>query len=412
MLITLFSSNRTFCLIAGFISALLLNSPMMGLATHFEGGKSIHITAPVTGDSYLAGREISVEAPIKGDLVAAGGKIVVLDSIYQDLQIAAGDVNISGYVGDDIRIAGGDVILTGKVAGDVVIAGGTLKIDKEAVIEGDLIIGGGEVELAGTVKGNLKASGGVIDFTGKVGQNAKFTSSQLNLNGAIQGTSLLQAENIKLGENAKFHGDVEYWQNSGEMDFGASLTNATATFNPELELAMGQEDWNYLGLGFFRFWIMRLLGMTLIMALLIWMFNKKFAKAAQTILDRPTRSMGFGFLYLIGIPVIALLLLVIVIGIPLGLFTLVNFLFSLLFVHALSMLILAHLINIRYDMDWSKGKILLLAALGFIVLKLITWIPIGGTIVSIVLASTALGALIMPLFDKKVPAEAIETVIQ
>ena len=385
--------------IAGFTILFFFYRPMYVKSAHIEGGEKVIVTSPPGENCYLAGGEIAVRAVIAGDLTAVGGNLFIQDSVYDDLLIGGGDIEISAYVGGDIRILGGTITLSGNVGGDVVITGGELKIMPGVHIGGDLLTTGGHVEINGTIMGQMVILGGEIDFRGKANQYAEFRGGTLLIDGEIMGTSLLQAEEISLGSDAVFHGDVEYWQRNGEIDFGNSLIDSIADYNEELEPDVGKIDWKYMGLGFLGFWIVRLVAISLLVLVAHGLFRKTFEQAGESILRQPMRNLGSGLLYLIGIPIVGLLLIILIVGIPLGTFTLVNYMFTLLFGHVLASLVFAQAVNIRYEKNWGSGMLLLVSILVFLVLKMIGWIPVLGTLVSLAVICLSFGALLEPLVD-------------
>ena len=375
--------------------------PQLGLSANWEGAETVKITTPQTGDTYLAGGEVSVQAMIDGDLIVGGGKIWIQDTVKGDLLVGGGEVEIRGFIADDIRIAAGDIRLEGNVAGDVVMAGGTLEIREGVIIVGDLTIAGGTVNIYGTIQGALNASGGEVHFLGTAEQSAEFHAGMIRMNGSILGDAILQAQEIKLGEQAKFHGKVDYWQNGGELDFGSTLFGGEANFDEGLAFS---EDWdsgmNYFGLGFFMFWFLRLIGVGLFLMVLVWLASHRFRDAADRLLVQPVQSLGIGFLYLIGVPVVSIILMAIVIGLPFGVFLLANYGFSLLFGQMIAILLLTYAFTNYYQKDWSRGMIWMVAILGYILLNVISWIPVLGFLVNLIVIAAAFGALLAPLFQR------------
>ncbi len=397
-------------LLAGSVlTSLMILAPHMAISANVEGGETVTITTAQAGDTYLAGGEVRIQAPIAGDLIVAGGEISVRDTVRQDLLVGGGEIDITGYVGDDIRMAGGEIVLSGTVAGDVVVAGGVLTIREGAVIGGDLILSGGELEVDGTVRGHISGFGGELLFSGVAEQTLRFQGGEITIDGEIFGESTLQAQKIFLTDNATFHGDVTYWQEPGEMDFGSALQGATAVFDPDLAF---EEDWDgkdYLGMSRLAFLLMRVASAALLILLLVWGFNRYFGRAGQTILEQPLRSLGIGTLYLITVPAISVVLMATVIGLPIGLFVMSTYAFSLVFAQAIAMLVLTHAYSHYTHRDWTKGMVLLVAVVGFAALRVLNWIPILGMVITLIAVAVAFGALLAPLFqrnDRPEPGEA------
>jgi cytoskeletal protein CcmA (bactofilin family) len=400
------SFNRQVVLLCVLLLVGLFLPEWVG-ATNFEAGENIVITEPSSGDSYYGGGEVTIEAPIRGDLLIAGGTVFVRDTVAEDLLVVGGDVDISGYVGDDIRMAGGTMTLSGTTAGDVIVSGGTLKVLSDAIIQGNLIITGGELQVSGLVEGAMKAAGGSIDFRGSVNQKAEFYGGEVMLKGKVMGPAKIQAEKISLAEGAEFYDEVEYWREAGELDFGPYMKAGTATFNPDLESEFQSMDQQYMGMGVFTFWVIRLIGVAILLALFGWLFHKGFQRAGENLLEQPLRSTGLGFLFLLVVPFVSILLMAIVAGLPLGVFGLMNYFFVLVFGQTIAMLVLVNALNYRYQMGWGLGMTFLMALVGFVVLKVVNLIPVLGFLVTAVLVAAAIGALLIPYFYRHDEEEQI-----
>jgi cytoskeletal protein CcmA (bactofilin family) len=376
---------------------LLITSP--AFCTTFQGGRDKLITQPVEGDLY-------VNAKINGDLVAAGGTISVNDSVMGDALLAAGTLVLNGFINDDVRAAGGTIKITENVKGDVVVAGGEIEIAPDVSIFGDLISTGGTTILHGTVKGKVKLLGGEVHLNGTVEKDLEVKSGELFVNGRIMGKSSLAAEEITLMEGARFYQDVAYWQEAGEMNFSNAMAAGKATFRPELQLDIDGTSWYYLGFGSFVFVLWYMLSALLLLFLFEYLFPELMKKAGYTANQDTARVLGYGILYLLGIPVISILLFITIIGIPVGVFTLVFYIFSIIVAHVISSVVLANWYNEKYGQHWSTISLVWVALGFFIGLRLISLIPVAGWLVSIIVVGIAFGAVIDTLRRKPIATVA------
>lgn len=351
------------------------------LSAQFESGERIRISETFPDDIYIAGGEIFIQAPVHGDAVLAGGTIEVNDSILSDLTVGGGEISISGYVGDDIRVAGGAIEIDSEVMDDLIVFGGQVRIGPNARIHGNVVSYGGELISDGTLLGALRAAGG-----------------EIVINGPVHGPASLAAEDLDINDGAEFLSEVKYWTEDGEVDFGNSVKNDRAQYDTSL----GWEGNDYadpgtlFGIGIL-FVIFFLLGGFLILIILEWAFGTWLSKAADQMLGNWSASLGLGLLYVIGVPIAVILSFAIIIGIPIGLFALVFYLFSLFFGNFVAALILAHIWKARKQKSWGIFVTALIALLMSIGLQILTSIPFLGALISLAVLCLTYGAIIMAI---------------
>ena len=294
----------------------------------FKSGENVVISKKVNQDLYVAGGTVTINAPIEGDLVLTGGTVTVNDTVTQDILVAGGNIILNGYVGDDIRCAGGSVNVSGPVTGDLIAAGGTINISKEVVITGGLLLTGGEVTLDGTVEGPVKTASGTFALNGVIHNDLECRGGKVLINGEVDGKAVLAANIITLGTGALFNKDVRYWSKEGNLDFAGALGNSKATFDPSLEMESG--SWHYLGFASLLM-VLWYLGAALIMiTLLQYLFDKIMKKAADSVKLTSLKSLGIGFLFLLGMPIAIVLSMVTIIGVPVGILMLLGYITILL----------------------------------------------------------------------------------
>jgi hypothetical protein len=378
-----------FVMTAGFINAS---------AMRIEYGRNIIISQPVYEDLYIAGGSITINAPIHGDLIIAGGTIIINDTVTNDILLAAGTAIFNGFVGDDIRCAGGEIHISKNVTGDVVVTGGSVIIDKGVII-GGLLAGGGDVTIDGDINGGIKGVFGNLFLNGNISKDIECRGGKITVNGTIGGKSVLAARNIVIGNNAAFNGEVRYWTKKGSVDFKQSLKNGGAIYDPSLRIRTA--EWYYLGattiLGLLWY-----LGMALLMILIVqYLFSATMKKAADTVFNSTLKSLGFGFLFFIAVPVAAAVALVTIIGVPVGLLLLFSYIALILLATVIISVVAANWINSRYDKNWNFWRLASAAFLLFVLLKLVSLIPFAGWLIMIVLACMVFGSVLLNVNWKK-----------
>lgn len=366
-----------------------------------EPERDITVSERQNDDIYRAGENIIVDAQVDGDVVLAGSRITVRDSIYQDLIVAGGEIVVKGHVADDIRAAGGKLTIDSEVGDDVIVAGGEVLITKNAIIHGNLINFSGDIEMNGKVDGMIKSYAGDLKMNGSIGKEAALFGEEVIINGEIKGTSKIAAETISIGENAMFHGNVAYWSEGGEVDFKNSLMGKTASFDETLMGDQEEFSWKGFGIAALGFWIFYLFSAFLVILLLNWAFSDFFNSAATNFEQGFLKSLGYGLLYIFGLPLLIMITFVIVIGIPIGLFLSGFYLFSLLFGHLVTALLLSHYLRQRSDAKWSFWNVVLLALAIAAVFRLLTAIPILGWVLSLAIIAVGFGLLVLTFYEKR-----------
>ena len=359
------------------IGQILLFLLPWALLGQFQAGDNINIRDTINDDVYMAGDNLQVDAPVDGDVIAAGNEIQIRDSITYDVIAAGSKIWLSGTVGDDVRAAAGEIHVDSEVGDDLIIFGGEVRITKEAIIRGNLTVFAGEVHIEGDIEGDARISAGYIKMNGVIGGDARLRSGDLWIDGAIEGKSKLIADKIEMGQEARFYDEVVYWTDDGEMDFGNSLINTGASFDEDL---VEEEDLSigFVGVATFGFWMFYVASAFLLIVLFNLAFRKFYPRAAMQLDENLLKSLGFGLIYIVGLPLVVGISFMIIIGIPVGLFLLCSYLFSLLFGHLIVALLIAHYLNNRNEKSWNFWTIAVLALAIAIIIRLITFIPILG----------------------------------
>lgn len=354
----------------------------------------IHLSIPVDENLYIAGGSISINKPVHGDVVLAGGNIIINDSVTGDVLVTGGTLYIYGYAGDDIRCAGGEIHIYGPVQGDVVVGGGKVVLHENATVNGSVLAGTGDLTIDGNIKHNARIGTGTFRLNGTIGQDLECRGGDININGSVSGTSLLSAANkIILGPNAAFHNNVRYWQKAGKTNFGNSVKNGTSFFDTSLKMENGR--WQYLGFAsmLFALWY---LGMALVFILLfLYLFGGLFGRAAVTAGSTTARSLGYGALFFLGVPVVAVLLIVTIIGLPLGIMAIVVYAMLMILASVICAVLITYILRNRYHRSWGFWPMAFISLAIFIGLKLISLIPIAGWLILFFIGAICFGALLL-----------------
>jgi cytoskeletal protein CcmA (bactofilin family) len=366
--------------------------PALCTAQALKYGNTVTIGAPVYEDLYAAGSRITVNAPIHGDMLAAGAYITINDSISNDIQIAGGEVTVNGYAGDDIRGVAGRLYIQRQVAGDLVITGGNVLIARTAVITGNVIISGGSLTMDGSVKGNVKAAGGTVRINGTVEKALDCRGEDIAVNGLVKGPAVLAAQTIDIGDRAAFMNGVRYWKKRGTIDFGSSIRGGKAVIDKTLE--MEAPRWHYLGFASFMVFVWYLGPVFVFILLIQYLFGSTMQKAGSALTHHVARSVGYGLLFLIIVPLCVIAAFFSVIGVPLGILLTIGYIILILMGATITAVVLANWINSGYAKKWKMWRLVWTALAIFVILKLISLTPVVGWLVMLLAVCLAFGAII------------------
>ncbi len=374
---------------APLAAAILVLAPALGRAqpaaqgrTHARGqdaylsGSNVEVTEDVAGDLLAAGGTVHVGAPVAESAILAGGNVSIDGPVGDDVIAAGGDVVLRGHAGDDARLAGGTVRITGHVDDDATAAGGTVRIERDGVVGGQASLAGGEIVVSGTV-GRLRAAGGRVTIDGTVRGDANVDSGSLDIGptARIEGNVLHRGRREpRIDPAARIGGRVEHQPTAAPRRRVLSVV-AWLLFLPALFV-------------------------TGVAAILV--FPRFTPAAARTIETDPWRSLGVGALALFGAPALILALLVTGIGLPLGLVLLAGYLVALLVGYLVAALFLGIAVTGRLrgqrEAPPSRGALVLRLLAALVVLAILRFVPILGSLVSFAALVFGLGALLVRVY--------------
>ncbi|MFI5154439.1 MAG: polymer-forming cytoskeletal protein [Chitinophagales bacterium] len=374
-----------------FILGMFWFASMNAAAFQLHYSDTLTITEPVYRNLYIAGGNVYINAPVHGDLIIAGGTIHINDTVTKDILLIGGKAIFNGYVGDDIRCAGANITVLKNVAGDVIILGGAMTIGKDARI-GNLFSAGGNLTIDGTVTGELKGRAGNIVLNGTATKDVNCQAEKITINGKIQGpATLVASKEIEIGKNADFEFEARYWSPAGKIDFGRSTRPGLSIYDKSLKI--DYDRWYFLGfaslLGLIWY-----AGMAVILILMLqYLFSSTMKKAGETAYLFTWRSLVYGVLFWIGVPVMAIISFITIIGVPIGLILIMIYIISAILASVVVSVVGANWLNNSSGSKWKFWK-LVFAAFGiFVMLKIFTSTPFFGWIILSLLVCIAFGAI-------------------
>jgi hypothetical protein len=219
------------------------------------------------------------------------------------------------------------------------------------------------------------------------------------MNGTVGGTAILAATEIQTGDSAAFQEEVRYWDSDGQVDFGSSMFDRKAIYDPALEIKTAKLQ--YLGFTTLFILIAYLLSALLTITVIQYLFSNIMRRSARQSYTASGRSIAYGLALMLAVPIVAILLLVSLIGIPIGMVLLTLMVILGALNSAILAVFLANILNNRNRYNWRNGKIAGVSFLMFLLIKVITLIPVIGWIVMLVATAAMFGAFIRHYQDSR-----------
>ncbi|MDV2481775.1 hypothetical protein F8E02_07090 [Methanoculleus sp. Wushi-C6] len=293
--------------------------------------------------TLLGGDRALVDAPISDDVVVSGGTVTVRAPV------------------DSLTAVGGTVTVDAPVAGDVIAAGGTLIVNGD--VGGKVLAAGGEIELNGNAT-NALVMGGTV----RIGRDA-----------VIERDAVISA-----GEVVNEGSVLRNLTVSGAT-FSNTGTAGNVTFEEQQE-----PDTALPGL----FAVLSAIGFLILGLLLVRLLPGPFTAVVREVEKSPVVLTVLGFVAILVTAILLLIVAVTIIGLPVALVGGLLFLVALM----ISSLFVAYALGdvIASRTGWKPGPMAIFV-LGFVILQILTFIPLLGALVQVVAVSLGYGGLLYAL---------------
>ena len=322
------------------------NEPKNG--NYYISEDNVNISSPISGNAYVIGKTVIIDSVIDGNAFIMADEVTFTENsyVYTDAFVMAKKVNLAGYIYDLYCIANRlEVQETGHIIRDLFCNATDIKIS--GYIERDAHVTCSSLELS--------------DMTQVIGQNLEYSSSKdLNIPRAAIGGKII-----------------------------ANTSNQEPSF-----------QWR----SFLVDLLCSILYALLIILILIFVFKNYTEKSTEILKNSLWKTLGYGILGLICVPVACVILSITLIGIPLALAILFVYIFALTLTTTICALPLARLLTNKIYKDNSKltpGKIIPISLLVVLVLLLIVKIPYIGGVFSFLILSFGLGILLQCFMNRK-----------
>jgi len=294
---------------------------------------------------------------------------------------------INEEIKDDVRIIGGALTLNRNVGGDVILIGGTMDLAQAAEVAGDVISLSGRTNLYGTVNKSVRGIMG-----------------RLILGGTVNGdVDVRVTEKLIMLNDAHVVGNVKYFAPEKIEDHGAVI-DGEISFNEILssgdKVKEGFRDLLSSGSILGKLW--SYLSLLLIGSLFVGFFPNLLHRASTRIKTKAAKSFGVGFLVFVLGGTISVIAAFTVIGVQLAFIVM-----ALLFVLGelgrvtAGYFIGSLIIRDKTKKGTQKKRVFFrhfgVLALGVLILKIVSFVPVLGWVAGFVFFITGAGALFLAL---------------
>lgn len=252
------------------------------------------VLASEPGDLVTAGEEVSVMTEVQGDLIAAGEKVTVNETVHGYVLVTGGNIALKGEVENDLWTAGSEIMLDAEIKDHAWIAGRSVEVTSSGRLGHDTRIAGQEVIIDAPIAGDLYLAAG----------NAV-------LGAEIDGSVHAYVGEIELKPGAVIRGDLFVTGPNPPV-----ISPEAQVLGRIVHRSEGDEEFSLVA------WLLRWLGMFLAVSVLgtavIMLASDWNRRVATRLSGRPGRSLLFGVMSVIVIPLISILLAVTLIGLPLA----------------------------------------------------------------------------------------------
>jgi cytoskeletal protein CcmA (bactofilin family) len=314
----------------------------------------------VSGDAIIVGREVEISTGIGGDYLGA-----------------AGNQKIGGRIHGSVRAAGGDIHVSGTVDRNATVAGGNVTLDSTADITRNAYLVGGNVTVNGTVRGYLLASAGTVTLNGTVGRDVE-----------------VRGDALRIGPHAVITGNLRYRVPAAKVhiDSAARISGKVTA----LPVSRGHS---------LTYWLWTL-GFLVAGVVVVALFPRFTAEAADIIPQRPVRVALIGLGWFILVPLAIIIAAITVIGAPLAI--VIALLYGIVaYLGAVPFAIWLGRILLGARTRGGRQGVLLSFLLGGILVLAVQLIPIIGPIVALIAGCLGLGAIMLRTLALRRQSQAV-----
>lgn len=337
-------------------------------ASGFRSGTDQTVAKNETVDHtlFISGQTVQVDGTIKGDLFCAGQNITITGTVEGDVLCAGMNVTVNGDVKGDVRLAGQSVSLAGDVDKNASLAGSTITVASGAKIGGD-----------------LQTAGSATTMSGEVARDADMAGADLTINGMIGRDLQTAGDNLTVQSGTQVKGNVTYYShNEIHRESGADVAGKVTRKEP-VEKHNEKPANPVPGI------IMSFLGLLAFGYVLLALFPRKLRELTDHALLKPGRTVLFGLVACVLVPVAIIASFVTLIGFMVGIVLLFAWIVVMIFAWVLASYYAGRLVFMR-----TSISPFLAILVGVVIVSILLLIPIINVLTVIAVALFGSGMVV------------------
>lgn len=327
----------------------------------------------IDNDVYLFEESISIENEVNGNVYLIGKNINISSEYLNGNVFAIGqDITIKGLVYGSIYVMGENINIESECTGTVYVLGKSITLAENATILGDLKVSADSLYIDGNVNRELDAyveNINVSDKSENIGKGHVSYSTEL-----VDPKGMLEVL------------DVQIHEKTSEKVQGLKEVISISKIQSE---------------------VVAVISTIIIIGIIYLIIKNRPIEKVENYAQEIVASIGKGFLWLIVTPIVSVILLCTIIGIPVALLAITIYVIAICISTPVASLRIAEIIFANKPKD-NKIVLLLYAIAVYIIIKVVTYLPIIGGIISFLVGLYGIESLVKYIFppkNKKVKSE-------
>ena len=263
------------------------------------------------------------------------------------------DVNITTPVeGDVFVVTSGNVTIDTDISGNAFICANTVTIGEYSLIEASLFNASNSLILSGDVGINVYNISRNFTLSGNVDSDVFSSSAKSNLDGCISGNANISSENITISDELSIEGDLNY-SSKKQVAIPENTVKGKVNFssiNTDTEVSTITKMNDFLTS------VLSLAVLAIVLFVIGKWLNCKFISTYPDLVKNLPKSLLYGFLTLIVIPIASLILLICGVTINLAFILTALYLVLLLVASSIVIVILSKLVAEKLNVKFEKAN--------------------------------------------------------
>jgi len=365
--------------LTGFCALLLQPASAMASETRHAESVGVAQDETIKGDIFLFGDRVRIDGTVEGDVFLFGHNATVTGHVKGDVIAFAQALEVNGQVDGNVRAFTNTLTVRGAVGKNV------LTFDEVV-----------NVESAGKIGGSLTLFVETLNLEGNLGRDLFMFGKHLALSGKIDGEVKMKGDLLTVNSSAQVAGPIHF------------EGNKEPEVSPQAKLAYPvdyrkmRDKPKYME-GHYYVWQVIWLAAFVLFGLVLFQLMPKFAAEAVASAERYGASFGLGVLVFFGVPIAAVIACVTVVGLFVGISAFFIWYAALYFAQLIVGALVGQWLMGRTQETWPLiGRM----AVGIVIVRLATVVPILGGWVKFGVMLWGLGAISLALYNRFQPTIA------